>query len=52
MATILDLRGVNKVLKKVREREREINFGKIGEKEDLILVGIGDASFKSDKKVV
>ena len=48
--TISDLRGVNRVIKKVRERERRINFKKIGEKEEILIIGIGDVSFKSDKK--
>ena len=34
------------------ERESEINFRKIGDNEDLMVVGIGDASFKSDDKAV
>ena len=35
-----------------RERESFIKFSKIGEKDDLIVVGIGDASIKSDDKVI
>jgi len=39
-------------LKKVRERESKVKYEKIREKEDLHIVGIGDASFKSDDKAV
>ena len=51
-ATIADLRDVSRILKKVKERESRIKFEKIGEREDLAIVGIGDASFKSDEKAV
>ena len=44
---ILDLRSISRVLKKVRERSSKIKFSKIGPKEYLIIIGIGDASFKS-----
>ena len=51
-ATIADLRYVNRVLEKARERESCLRFSRIGRKEDLIVVGIGNASFKSDEKAV
>ena len=51
-ATISDLRNINKVLMKVRERESKVQFGRIGKKEDLMIVGIGDALYKSDDKAV
>merc|ERR1712112_320376 len=37
-ATIADLRNINCVLIKVRERESCIKFKKVGDKEDLIVV--------------
>ena len=37
---ISDLRRINKVLKKVKERDSEINYRKVGNKEDLMIVGI------------
>ena len=49
---IADLRYINRVLEKARERESCLRFSRIGRKEDLIVVGIGDASFKSDEKAV
>ena len=51
-ATIADLRDVDRILKKVRERDRCLKLEKIGKRKDLIMVGIGDASFKTEEKVV
>ena len=51
-ATISDLRDVNRILKKVRERESKIKYEHIGEKEDLMVVGIGDTSLKTGDKAV
>ena len=50
--TIADLQDVNRILKKVRERDSHLRFGKIGEREELIVVGIGDASFKIEEKAL
>ena len=50
--TISDLRDVNQILKKVREWKSKIKYEHIGEKEDLMVVGIGDASLKTGKKAV
>ena len=47
-ATISDLRDINRVLKKVREHDSKLKYKRIGEKEDLIVVGVGDASLKMD----
>ena len=41
-----------RVLKKVRERDSKIKFSRIAARDDLIVVGIGDASFKSEEKAV
>ena len=51
-ATIVDLRAVNLILKKVRERESCIKYEQIGDKDDLIIVGVGDTSFKQDDKAI
>ena len=51
-ATMADLQDINRVLKKVRVVERRLMYEQIGEKEDLMIVGIGDTSFKTDDKVV
>ena len=44
-AALKDLRDVNRVLKKVEEKENKIVFGKVANKEDLCVVGISDASY-------
>ena len=51
-ATIADLRDINRILKRVRDRESLIKYEWIGNKEDLILVGIGDTSYKQDDKAI
>ena len=51
-ATILDLRDISWILKKVRERSSKLKFRKMGVRDDLIMVGIGDESFKSEDKAV
>ena len=44
------LRDVLRVLKKAKDRSSRMKFLRIGPKDDLIIVGIGDASFKTDDK--
>ena len=51
-ALIKDLRDNTRVVKKAKEHPSKIKFSKIAPKEDLMIVGIGDASFKSDDKAV
>ena len=51
-AKISDFRDINRILKKVRERDSKIIFKKIGDREDLMMVGIGDPSFKYEEKAV
>ena len=43
---------VSIILKKEKDRSLKIKFSKIGLKDDLIIVGIGDVSFKVDDKAV
>ena len=43
---------MNLISKKVREQESKLKNERIGEKEDLMIVGIGDTSFKTDDKAV
>ena len=47
-----DLRDVNRILKKVSKRDSRLRYEKIEEREDLIAVGIGYASFKTEEKAV
>ena len=51
-ATIKDVREVNRVLKKVREKESKVLFTKIGEKDELSVIGVSDASYHYDDKSV
>ena len=51
-ATIADLRNVSKVVKKAKERPSKLVYSKIAEKDDLIILGQGDASFKIDDKSI
>ena len=43
-AVIKDLREVNRILKKVREKESKVVFTKIGEKEELCVMEVSDSS--------
>ena len=36
----------------MKDRSSKMIFSKIGPKEDLIIVGIGDTSFKTDDKAI
>ena len=47
-----DLRDVNRILKKVSERYSGLRYEKTEEREDLIVVGIGDTSFKTEEKAL
>ena len=49
---IKDLRDITRVVKKAKERSSKMKFSKIAPKENLMIVEIGDASFKSDDKAV
>ena len=52
MAKIADLRNVNKIVEKIKKEENMVVYGKVREKENLQLIGIVDASYKSDEKSV
>ena len=51
-AQIKDLRDITRVISKAEEHSSKIKFSKIAPKESLMIVGIGDASFKSDDKAI
>ena len=44
---IKDLRDITRVVKKAKERPSKMKFSRIAPKEKLMIVGVGDASFKS-----
>merc|ERR1711989_26080 len=47
-ATISDLRNINRIVEKVKKEENRIFYRKIGDRENLKIIGIVDASYKSD----
>ena len=51
-AQIKDLRDITRVMEKAKEHSCKVKFSKIGPKENLMIIGIGDASFKSDDKAI
>ena len=51
-ATIKDLRDITRVINKATECSCKIKFSRIAPRENLMIIGIGDASFKSDDKPV
>merc|ERR1712105_61467 len=51
-AVLMDLRTVNRILQKVREKESKVVFKKIAEKESLCVIGISDASYHQDENAV
>ena len=51
-ATVKDLREINRVLKKVREKDSRVIFTKIGNKKDLSVIGVSDASYHCDDRSV
>ena len=48
----MDLRDINRVIKQVCSKESKIKYGYLGNKEDLVIIGLGDASYKQDDKAV
>ena len=51
-ATIGDLKMVNHVVKRIKNKENKVVFTKVGKKEDFIIHGLGDASYKCDEKSI
>ena len=51
-AVISDLRNVNRIVEKVKREENKVVYGRIGDKETLQVIGIVDASYKSDEKSI
>ena len=51
-AKIADLRNVNKIVEKVKREDNKVVYSKVGERKKLQLIGIVDASYKSDEKSV
>ncbi len=51
-ATLKDLRDINRIVKKVQEKESKVVFGKIANKNDLCVVGICDASYHHEENSI
>ncbi len=51
-AVISDLRNVNRIVEKIKREENRVVYGRIGDKETLQVIGIVDASYKSDEKSI
>ena len=51
-AIISDLQDVNRILKQVHSKESKIKYTHIGNKEDLVIIWIGDASYKQDDRAI
>ena len=51
-ATISDFRDINRILKHVHGKESKIKYGYLGDKEDLVIIRLGDASYKQDDKAI
>merc|ERR1712105_74081 len=51
-ATLKDLRDINRILTIVRSKKNRVIFRKIGEKEDLCLIGVTDASYSTTDNAV
>ena len=50
--TLADLKKVNDVIKKVKEKRSLIKFGRIGWKKDIVVTRIRDASYKQFEKAI
>ena len=51
-ATISDLRDINRILKDIHSNDSKIKYGYLGNKEDLVVIGLGDVSYKQDDKAI
>ena len=49
-AKIKDLKTVNRVLKRMREKESKIEFSRVGGKGELCVMGVSDASYHQQEK--
>jgi len=47
-----DLRDINQILKRVCEKESKIKYGHLGDRDDLLIIRLGDESYKQDDKAI
>jgi hypothetical protein len=51
-AFIRDLKKINVVIDKIRAKPNRVEYIKIGKKEDLVIQGLTDASYKPDERSI
>ena len=51
-ATLKELRNINRILKKVLEKENVVVFSRVANKEDICMMGISDASYNQEENSV
>ena len=51
-AVLKDLRSVNRILQKVREKENKVIFRRIAEKKSLCVIRISDTSYHHDENAL
>ena len=51
-ATIADLKYANTVIKKARSKTSKITYGCVGNVQDIVIYGIGDASYKAGERSI
>ena len=47
-ATLGDLSAINRTVKKIHGRSSKVVIGRVGSPVDLVVFGLGDASYKSE----
>ena len=47
-ATLKELRNINRIIKKVSEKDNVVVFTKVAEKKDLCMLGVSDASYNQE----
>ena len=48
----MDLRDINRIIKQVHSKESKIKYEYLGNKEDIVIIGLSDASYKQDNKAI
>jgi hypothetical protein len=51
-ACIRDLKKINHVIEKIQEKPNKVEYTRIGDKEDLMLHGLTDASYKPEDRSI
>ena len=51
-AKIRDLKQINHVVNRIRSKSNQVVFSKVGDKNDLVVFGLGDASYRCDAKSI